>query len=210
MREDARQARRREIEAATLGLLIERGVAGTTMQAIAKEANASIETLYKWYGDRAGLIRAMVISNTAELRSKLDENGEIPGTPIQKLEWLAPRLLTLVVSDRLVALNRVAAGDEELGRIIAEAGRDTVAPLIVRVFSEAAQVGDLEIPSPELATDIFLGLLIGDLQIRRVVGRLPLLPAEEVDARVGRSLDIIYRLWGTDQRHRSHDPHASV
>lgn len=196
MKNDARQQRRAEIEAVTLGLLIERGLAATTMQAIAREANASIETLYKWYGDRAGLLRAMVISNTNDLRTILEDGAEGGATPMERLESLAPKLLALLTGDRLVALNRVAAGDEELGRIIAEAGRATVAPLIAAVFAEAIRNGDLVVPSAAEATEVFLGLLIGDMQIRRVVGRLPALDADAVEARSRQSLAIIRQLWG--------------
>lgn len=195
MKNDARQQRRAEIEAATLGLLIERGLAATTMQAIAREANASIETLYKWYGDRAGLLRAMVISNTKDLRTMLEDGAESGATPMERLESFAPKLLALLTGDRLVALNRVAAGDEELGRIIAEAGRAIVAPLIAGVFAEAIRNGDLVVPSAAEATEVFLGLLIGDLQIRRVVGRLPALDADAVEARSRQSLAVIRRLW---------------
>lgn len=89
--------------------------------------------------------------------------------------------------------SRGRAGDEELGRIIAQAGRETVAPLITRVFDEAASAGDLVISSAEEATEIFLGVVVGDMQIRRVVGRAPALDAEAIE---GRSLAMIHQLWG--------------
>ncbi len=48
MREDRQDA----IAAAAYRLLEQHGFAATTMQAIAREARASMETFYRWYGDK--------------------------------------------------------------------------------------------------------------------------------------------------------------
>ena len=55
MRQETRKARRKEIQQAALALLVQHGYAATTMASVAKAAGASLETLYKWYGDKPGL-----------------------------------------------------------------------------------------------------------------------------------------------------------
>ena len=73
MRDDTKSNRREEIEAAAYAVLERKGYAGATMAAIAKDARASCETLYKWYGDKTGLFRALVIRNAEEVRARLEQ-----------------------------------------------------------------------------------------------------------------------------------------
>src|SRR5690349_6175557 len=56
--EQARQSRERVLSAARAAFL-ERGYAGTTIGAIAESAGVSVETVYKGFGGKAGLVRAI-------------------------------------------------------------------------------------------------------------------------------------------------------
>lgn len=197
MKEEARNQRQRDILDAALAQLIETGFAGTTMQAVARRAGASMETLYNWYGDKAGLFRAMVMANIEHLRNQLETRLNDPAGPEAVLATFGPRLLEVLTSERVVALNRAAVADSsgELGRIIASAGRQSIAPLVAGAFAEAARAGVLRPPDPQEAAEIYLGLLIGDLQIRRVVARMPPPDAAEIERRANRALRICLSLW---------------
>lgn len=94
-------------------------------------------------------------------------------------------LLHLVISDRAVALNRAAAADPtgELGRVLAAEGCETVAPLIAHVIAQGRAHGRLAFDDLGVACEAWLGLLIGDIQIRRVVGRMPQPGPEALAAR---------------------------
>ena len=72
MRDEARTKRAEEIEAAAYRLLEERGYDGLSMQAVAKAAKASNETLYRWYGDKLGLFSALIAGNTATVGAVLE------------------------------------------------------------------------------------------------------------------------------------------
>lgn len=197
MKEEARNQRQRDILDAALAQLIETGFAGTTMQAVARRAGASMETLYNWYGDKAGLFRAMVMANIDHLRHQLETRLTDPAGPEAVLAAFGPRLLEVLTSERVVALNCAAVADSsgELGRIIASAGRQSIAPLVAGAFAEAARLGLLEVPDPQEAAEIYLGLLIGDLQIRRVVARMPPPDTAEIERRASRALRICRVLW---------------
>ena len=58
-RRRAAQARRRVIVDVALRRMLADGYAGTTVAAIAEEAGVSVETVYKGFGGKAGLVRAM-------------------------------------------------------------------------------------------------------------------------------------------------------
>src|SRR5436190_14443587 len=56
--EQARRTRRAVLDAAHR-FFREHGYAGTTIGAIAGEANVSVETVYKLFGNKAGLVKAV-------------------------------------------------------------------------------------------------------------------------------------------------------
>ena len=58
-----REPREREVLDAAMDEHLDQGPAAATMQAIAREARASKETLYAWFGDRDGLIAALIRAN---------------------------------------------------------------------------------------------------------------------------------------------------
>lgn len=197
MKEEARNQRQREILDIALALLTESGFAGTTMQSVARQAGASMETLYNWYGDKAGLFRAMVMANVEDLRRQLETGLQEQAGPEAVLAAFGPRLLEMLTSEHVIALNRAAVADAsgELGRIIGSAGRQSIAPLIAGAFDAADRQGLLRVPDPQEAAEIYLGLLIGDLQIRRVVARMPPPDAAEIERRASRALRICLTLW---------------
>ncbi|MHA3976659.1 TetR/AcrR family transcriptional regulator [Halovulum sp. GXIMD14794] len=174
MREESRSARRDQIEQAAYAVLRDKGYAGASMQAIAREARASNETLYRWYGDKAGLFRALVVRNAEESRALLETGLAEDVPPMQVLAAFGPVLLRLLTGDRAVALNQAAAADASgtLGATIAEAGRESIAPMIGRVLERAREAGDLAFDETGAAVGLYLDLLVGDLQIRRVIRRL--------------------------------------
>ncbi len=175
MREDKRSQRQKEIEEAAYSVLEEKGYGGTSMLGIARKSRASNETLYNWYGDKQGLFQALVTRNAEEVKGHLEKELETDHDALSILGTLGPKLLTLLTGDRAVALNRAAAADSsgELGATLSKAGREAVLPLLERVFLRAREDGQLDFEDAGEAVGLYLDLLIGDQQIRRVIGRLP-------------------------------------
>lgn len=169
MREDKKQERHAQIAECAYAVLKENGYAGASLLNIAKAAKASNETLYRWYGDKVGLFEVLVQDNAAETRQKLDVAVASNTNPVETLEAIAPVLLSMVLGERAVLLNRAAAADPsgDLGRAIARNGRDVIAPLIGEVVSQFSRNSELD---PADVAETFVGLLIGDQQIRRVIG----------------------------------------
>lgn len=197
MRTDRQEA----IVAAAYGLLERHGFAGTTMQALAREAHASMETLYRWYGDKTGLYRALIARNTDEVAAALDRSLARGASGLHRLAEAGPALLTMLLGPRAVALNRAAASDAtgSLGQTLAQGGRDTLFPRLATVMQQALTEGALAGDTAEALTDLWLTLLIGDLQIRRVTGALPPLAPEAITRRADRALDMLCRLYAAPQ-----------
>ena len=185
MKDDQRAAREAAIEAAAYSVLAERGYGGTSMLNVAKRAKASNETMYRWYGDKNGLFAAMVRRNAERSADKLGAALKAHEQPLDILGSVAPVLLSMVLGERAIALNRAAAGDPtgSLGRIIAEGGRARIVPLLASVIAKVAETGALPKGDLDARVELFVTLLIGDQQIRRVIGALPEPTGPEVQAR---------------------------
>ncbi len=175
MRKENRSVRQQQTENAADKVPEAKGHGGTSMLGIAKQARASNETLYNWYGDKQGLFRALVTRNAAEVKLLLEEELTTDHDALLILGLLGPKLLALLTGDRAVALNRAAAADGsgELGATLSKAGRETVIPLLEKVLERARDEGQLDYEQTDEAVGLYLDLLIGDLQIRRVIGRAP-------------------------------------
>jgi len=196
VRAERRREREQAIHAAAYALVAERGYGSTSMLAVAKEANASNETLYRWYGDKSGLFRSMVDANAAATRDALASAVAGNSAPVQALRAVAPVLLAMVLGEKAIALNRAAAADPtgELGEAIAQGGRDTVLPMVVDLVDRAIAEGVLKAGPAGEAAEWFLALLIGDQQIRRVIGRMPEPTVADVSRRAQAACDAFVRL----------------
>lgn len=174
MKAEDRDARKAQITQAAYAVLAARGYAGTSMLAIAKRAKASNETLYRWYGDKQGLFRALIVENAAEVRAHLEQGLTADRPALWVIADLGPLLLKLLTSDRAIALNRAAAadGDGVLGQALAESGREAVGPLIAQLIQRAQAERDLAQGESADLLALYLDLLVGDMQMRRAIGVL--------------------------------------
>ena len=165
---------------------------------IAKAAKASNETLYRWYGDKQQLFLEIVKSNAADAEAALDKALAADLPPENILEEMGKRMLHLLLGERAVALNRAAASDASghLGAAIAKGGRERVFPKIVMLMGALRKAGLIDPPNDEQAAKWFLGLLIGDLQTRRIIGTLPQPTRTQINDHVETTLQAFYRLCG--------------
>jgi AcrR family transcriptional regulator len=193
MREETKKRRHEAIAAAAYTLLAEKGYDGASMLSIAKMAKASNETLYRWYGDKQGLFRALVQDNAALIADQLGQAISRNDDPMQTLTRVAPVFLSMLLGERAVLLNRAAASEPtgELGAALSAGGREVVQPLFKDVMMGIAKGDNAQ---AEMLTGAFLGLLVGDLQIKRVIGVHPVLTPIQIDARVTGALHLFSKL----------------
>jgi AcrR family transcriptional regulator len=191
MKQSSKEDRKRQIAEAAYCLLETKGFGGTSMLAIAKAAKASNETLYRWYGDKTGLFAALVAANADEVRAQLEAELDAQENPVQILSKISPVLLSVLVGDRAIALNRAAAADSSgtLGEAITAAGRQSIAPLIATTLVRARDTGAISFEDPQDAVALFLDLLVGDLQIRRAIGQIPCLSDDAIRDRAAQAVE---------------------
>ena len=193
MNEKDRQTRHAAISRAAYALLAEHGYVGTSMMRIATAAKASNETLYRWYGSKDGLFRAMVEDNAAQTRSMLLHALEEQADPHETLERVASVFLAMLLGDHAILLNRAAAADPtgELGRAISSGGRAQVMPLLTGVMDRICAGSTL--PADE-AAQLFVSLLVGDAQVKRIIHNTPAPTKAEIASKCAMALRMFRRL----------------
>ena len=162
-----RAEREQAILDATLAELIEHGWEGVTMLAIARRVGSSKETLYSWFGNREGLLRALIQHNAdvsaQRITAALDSAVESQADPVDTLVGYALGLLTLLTGEGSVALNRAAMSNPDLAAVLLESGRHRIGPLVERYLADLSRSGRL----------VLYGLVMQDTQIRVLLGEPP-------------------------------------
>lgn len=172
---EALTERQKAVLDAALRLLVEEGDQ-LTMTAVARRASCSKETLYKWFGDRDGLLTAIVQWQASKVRVvPVDGKGLTLASLTVSLARFASDWLKVISSDTSIALNRVAIGragsaNDDLGAIVLENGRFALARRLKPVLKAGRQAGLLEFSDAEAAFRTFFGLVARDVQIRLLLG----------------------------------------
>lgn len=168
-------ARQQDVLDAVLRLLVEEGDR-LTMTAVARRASCSKETLYKWFGDRDGLLTATVQWQASKVRvPPVDRKGLDLASLTSSLERFASDWLRVISSDTSIALNRVGvvhAGSDkrDLGAIVLERGRFALGRRLKPVLEAGREAGLLVFDDAETAFRTFFGLVARDVQIRLLLG----------------------------------------
>lgn len=172
---EALTERQKAVLDAALRLLVEEGDQ-LTMTAVARRASCSKETLYKWFGDRDGLLTATVQWQASKVRvAPVDGKGLDLASLTASLERFASDWLKVISSDTSIALNRVAvshagSGKDNLGAVVLENGRFALAKRLKPVLEAGRRTGLLDFADAETAFRTFFGLVARDVQIRLLLG----------------------------------------
>ena len=114
--------------------------------------------------------------------------------------WFGRALFGLLLGDSAVAINRAAISEARaeprLAETLARAGRDATLPAFLRYLERQQARGTLQLDTtPEEAAEVYLGLLLGDRQVRRLLGRIPAPSKKEIDARAAAATTYFLRLY---------------
>jgi AcrR family transcriptional regulator len=193
--------RREEFLEVALSVLAERGYRGASMREIAERAQASKETLYAWFGNKRGLFEELVSWQAERVDALIAPTLERDGDdPSEVLRGFALELQRLLLGERAVVINRAAiseaTSDPTFAQILATQGRDSVVPKLVRYLEGQRERGRLDFEEAGVAIDALIGLAIGDQQVRRLLGVLPMPGPEQIEARAERTVEQFLNLFG--------------
>lgn len=193
--------RQREVLAAALDLMVEAGDA-LTMNAVASRANCSKETLYKWFGDRDGLLTAIVQWQASKVKIDLPNGEGLTWKGLREsLERFAARWLAVLSSDVSIALNRTAvshavSSKSDLGTIVLTNGPFAMAHRLKPVLEMGRQAGLLKFDNIDEAFRAFFGLVVRDMQIRALLGDEVTPSLVDIDQDAARATKQFFALYG--------------
>jgi AcrR family transcriptional regulator len=168
--------RQSAVLAEALRLLVEGGDRALTTAGLARAASCSKESLYKWFGDRDGLLAAMISFQQSKVRT-VERSGERLTAELLRdhLEVFARDLLEVLSGDVSLALNRLAIGQSsrdgsKLGRLLVEHGRRQIDKRAKALIDAGKRAGLLRFEDADQAYHMLYGLIVSDLHVRMLLG----------------------------------------
>lgn len=204
--------RQSEVLDAVLDLLVEGGER-VTMNAVAARANCSKETLYKWFGDRDGLLTETVRWQASRVREGNWDRQRLDAAALtESLEAFAANWLTVISSQTSIALNRVAisqagSAKSNLGRIVLANGRFAIGERLRPLLDAAREAGLIDFEDTETAFRTFFGLVARDVQLRLLLGDDLQLNEKTIRADAARAVSQFMTLFAPDRARRTKDQH---
>ena len=169
---------RERIEAAAIGLFVEKGVAETTIRDIAREVGVSEGALYRHFVSKEQLVWHLFERNYVEFASRLATLAAAATSTRDKVAAMIHGFC--VAHDENPALFRflLFVQHGQLGKLAA----DTPTPVsVVRaVIEQGITAGDIPTQNPDLATALVFGVVLEPVQFA-AFGRLPLTVNEMSD-----------------------------
>jgi AcrR family transcriptional regulator len=205
MEMDQLTERQKDVLDAALALLMEAGDQ-LTMAGVARRASCSKETLYKWFGDRDGLLTATVQWQASKVRVEPVDRARLDLARLTAaLEGFAADWLRVVSSPTSIALNRLAvahAGSDKpgLGAIVLENGRFALARRLKPVLEAGREKELLAFGDAEAAFRTFFGLVARDVQMRLLLGDRTKLTEAEVIGDAAEATRQFLALYGAQNR----------
>lgn len=199
--------RQGEVLDVVLALLVE-GSEKLTMSAVARRASCSKETLYRWFGDRDGLLTATVQWQASRVRAGNWDRQRLDASSLEEsLCGFWANWLTVVTSPTSIALNRVAVSHagtakSNLGAIVLANGRFAIGDRLKPLLEAGREAGLLEFEDAEEAFRTFFGLVARDIQIRLLLGDRLAMTEAEIGRDAVRATQRFLALHGAGQKGR--------
>jgi AcrR family transcriptional regulator len=175
------------------------------MTAVARRASCSKETLYKWFGDRDGLLTATVQWQAAKVRVPLVDRRTLDPLSLRaSLQQFGRDLLATIAGQTSVALNRLAithaTEDNGLGAIVLDNGRFTMGKRLKPLLEAGRDARLLRFDTSETAFRTFFGLVVRDVQIRLLLGDRVGPTVKEIEADAERATEQFLDLYGVKDK----------
>ncbi|MCZ4092271.1 MULTISPECIES: TetR/AcrR family transcriptional regulator C-terminal domain-containing protein [Sinorhizobium] len=185
-----------------LRLLVDGGEKALTTAGVARAANCSKESLYKWFGDRDGLLSAMIGYQASKVRTLDVSAGALDAEGLRRhLVAFAKDLLDVLAGDVSLALNRLAIGQasregSKLGHMLQERGRRQIGRRAGALLEAGRKARLLAFDDAEEAYGALYGLVVSDWHLRMLLGEEPGEMKKSFSRRAERAVGAFLTLYG--------------
>ena len=185
-----------------LGLLVEGGERALTTAGVARAANCSKESLYKWFGDRDGLLSAMIAYQAGKVRTVEAGTGDLTAEGLKRhLVAFARDLIDVLSGEVSLALNRLAIGQAsreggKLGRLLRERGRRQIGRRAAGLLEAGRKAGLIAFEDAGEAYGALYGLVVSDMHLRMLLGEDAGALRQEFSPRAEKAVAAFLTLYG--------------
>lgn len=196
--------RRRAILAAAGEVFLGMGYANTTIDEVIRRVGGSKRTLYQYFDSKETLFAAVVDEVVGEIVRPLPEIGSSKLGLRDTLLFLATQHMTVVLSDRHVALMRLVAAESsripEVGRTYYEHAPARGHAKLRSYFEQQRRKGLMNISDIPRAADYFWGMLLHHGTLRRLYHVVEAPSPDQVVADCASLVDTFLALYGAPSR----------
>ncbi len=174
--ERGRYRRERIMDAAT-EVLIEQGYERASVSEIGRRAGGSLQTLYRQFGSKEGLLRAIIERKCRAVYGPLEPADILDQEPEQALYELGMRLAQLALTAEALMLYRIVLAEGHrnpaLRRMFYEEGPGRAQELLAQYFRRQVERGRLRLGDCDVAAMQFLDMVKGSYAMPALLGQGP-------------------------------------
>lgn len=180
-------ARRQAMLDAASALFLEKGFEGTSLSDIVDRSKGSRSTLYENFGNKEGLLRAMVEEGCVELWSMVEAPDDRNLLDEAALVEMGKRFVEAALDAKAIALYRIVTTEALripcVGEFFFDQGPRILQARLSQRFRQALKADDTD-PQPERLAKIFLGSVLGDFHFRQTLGMSQAPTAQNIEDHV--------------------------
>lgn len=192
--------RNKSILEAASSLFMERGFDGTSMDAVAKQAGVSKQTVYSHFSNKDILFSSAITNKMEDYFPDREQLIKSEGTLEVELTRVARQLSTLLMSDDAMSVFRLlvsqAPKGPHLAKIFWEAGPAVMLGILTEFLEKWVKKGALKIDDLEEAAMLMINLLKGHLHFTLSIGLVDKVADEELQASVDDAVNKFLKIYG--------------
>jgi AcrR family transcriptional regulator len=170
----AAERRRKAMIEAAYALFVEKGYGSVSVDEIIKHSKGSKSTLYKFFGSKEGIMKAVVESLAAEMLRHISIEYPPAKNVRNVLIHIGEVLVDLALSDDAINQHRLAVSNAntfpDVAKLWYESGPKTTFDGIAEVLARENSKGRLKVENPLHAAWFFGGMLIFKENMTRLIG----------------------------------------
>ena len=185
--------------AAATRIFLEQGYDSASMDAIARRAGVSKQTIYNRFGSKEALFSAIICQRCQDMLSALLETGQAHDDTAKTLSDFASTLLDILLEPSALALHRLIISESarfpRIGEIYYRVGPERGNRRFAEFLDAQCRRGRLRIDDTLLAAQQFTGALIGSLRTKALALNQPI-DADEIRSVVDHTVACFMATYG--------------
>ena len=195
----AGEKRRKAIIEAAYSLFIEKGYASVSVDEIIRVSKGSKSSLYKFFGNKEGILKAVIESLAEEFLREIHLEFPSAKTTRETLNRIGMVFADLALSDKAINQHRhavsYAKAFPDLAKLWYESGPKSTMDGFAGFLEKETAAGRLRIADPARAAWFFLGMIIFHDNMRRLVC-LPPSKRSELKKMVSEAVEVFLAAYG--------------